>query len=94
MLLQRISFGAIRFFLLQAAAISFENFAAFLFQLKTSKTSRPHMSLRLLGYSWVLVWFIWTLPFILDPNIESGMFQVKSESLLNVIEYLQRRKLW
>lgn len=85
MLLQRISFGAFRYFLLQAAAISVEKVVVFLFGIETSKTKTP---LRLLGYLWVLVWSVWTLPFIVNPNIEVGMFGRESEGLEKFLEYV------
>lgn len=85
MLLQKLSFGAFRYFLLQAAGIGIENIAAYMFGLKTSRTKLP---LRLLGYIWVLMWSVYTLPLIVDPNIEAGMFGVKSQGLDEFLEYI------
>ncbi|CAA7267489.1 unnamed protein product [Cyclocybe aegerita] len=35
---------------------------------------RPSLALRLLGYAWVLLWFVWSAAFMIDPMVSSGMF--------------------
>ena len=36
--------------------------------------SVPPIWLRCLGYVWVILWFVWSLPFIVDPMVSTGMF--------------------
>jgi len=42
--------------------------------MKTPLKERPPLWIRLMGYTWVLVWFTWTVPFMIDPVVAAGMF--------------------
>ncbi|KDR78654.1 hypothetical protein GALMADRAFT_223911 [Galerina marginata CBS 339.88] len=39
-----------------------------------SPSSEPEMWIRCIGYTWVCIWFVWSLPFMIDPLVLSGMF--------------------
>ena len=49
---------------------------------KTDKLSRrgseattvPPIWLRCIGYAWVMLWFVWSATFMIDPMVSSGMF--------------------
>ena len=36
--------------------------------------SEPPIWLKCVGYAWVFFWFIWSLPFMIDPMVLTGMF--------------------
>ena len=36
--------------------------------------SEPSICLRYVGYAWVFLWFVWSLAFMIDPMVSSGMF--------------------
>ncbi|KAA1470703.1 hypothetical protein DENSPDRAFT_818409 [Dentipellis sp. KUC8613] len=63
----RTDSGALRFFLLQATAITAEQIIARLFN------PRPTTWMCRLGYVWTFVWFVYTLPPWMDPQFRKGM---------------------
>jgi hypothetical protein len=36
--------------------------------------SEPPIWLRCVGYTWVFLWFVWSLAFMIDPMVPTGMF--------------------
>ena len=36
--------------------------------------SEPPILLRCVGYAWVILWFVWSFAFMIDPMVSSGMF--------------------
>jgi len=36
--------------------------------------SEPSIWLRCAGYIWVILWFVWSLAFMIDPMVPTGMF--------------------
>ena len=36
--------------------------------------SEPAIWLRCVGYIWVILWFVWSLAFMIDPMVPTGMF--------------------
>ena len=80
MLEKRLTYRSLKFFLLQAIAITFEDLviyvAKFLFhrrgiEFKPGRTNESwaEVVVRVIGYCWVTLWFCWTLPIWVDePN--------------------------
>jgi len=65
--------GAIQFFLLQAAAITFETIVFALARKAGLPGSVPRIFIRLLGYLWVIVWMAFSLPLWVDPLYRYGL---------------------
>jgi len=61
---------SLRFFLLQAVAISFEDLV--IRTVKPLCTETYSRANRILGYLWVISWFYWAGPLWLDPTSASG----------------------
>jgi hypothetical protein len=61
------SVGFVKFFLLQAAAITLEDFVQFLYQrIAPGMAATPRRWHRWLGHAWAVFWFGFSLPFFLD----------------------------
>ena len=43
-------------------------------QRGSEEKSEPPIWLRCVGYAWVILWFVWSLPFMIDPMTSSGVF--------------------
>ena len=41
---------------------------------ETNAANDPPMWVRCVGYIWVFLWFVWTLPFFIDPMVPLGIF--------------------
>ncbi|EDR03831.1 uncharacterized protein LACBIDRAFT_306530 [Laccaria bicolor S238N-H82] len=82
MMLGRLGLGAFRFFLVQGLAVSVETIVSNVFSLSGSRLasprkaalSTPKLWMRIVGYVWVLLWFWWSLPFMVDPGILAGAY--------------------
>jgi len=62
--------GALRFFLLQAVGITFEDGVIAIFsRLGYHKKFIPY---KLIGYIWVFAWFTYSMPTWLDPQVHAG----------------------
>jgi len=79
----RLVYRSFRFFLLQAAAITFEDFIIYIAKrllrqrgvdLKPGKDdeSRTEAVVRVIGYCWVTLWFCLTLPGLQDEASAAG----------------------
>lgn len=72
MLFQNISHrGTIRFFLLQAVGITFED--ALIAIASHLGYRKPNAFFKLVGFTWVFAWFTFCLPVWLDPQLHAGM---------------------
>ncbi|PGH15363.1 hypothetical protein AJ80_05547 [Polytolypa hystricis UAMH7299] len=72
------SLGFFQFFILQAAAITFEDFVQYLYRNVAPGAKRSSWWHRLLGYGWTICWFAFSLPYFLDimlkmKNMEKPM---------------------
>ena len=77
---KRMVYRSFKFFLLQAAAITFEDLVIYIakgllhwggIELKPGKADESWVEavVRVVGYCWVTLWFCWTLPMWIDePN--------------------------
>ena len=101
MMLGKLGLGAFQFFLLQGLAVSLETIVCNVLSLSESSLARarkaalptPKLWTRIVGYVWVLLWFWWFLPFMVDPGIQAGTyggltFERLSESAVNVYHRL------
>lgn len=70
MLFQNWSGTSIRFFVLQAVAITFEDIAIAL--ASRLGFNRNMLGFRVIGYVWVFAWFAFSLPIWLDPIVHAG----------------------
>jgi len=43
-------------------------------RLEAKNSNEPPIWLKCVGYVWVLHWFVWSLPFMIDPMVPTGMF--------------------
>jgi hypothetical protein len=64
--------GALKFFLSQPFIITLEEFIITLGRRAGFTDSRAW---RILGYAWVQVWFAFSLPWTLQPQISAGLLQ-------------------
>lgn len=69
------SLGFVQFFLLQAAAITAEDFVGWIHRRLLPATSTSHLGYRLMGYVWVVCWFGYSLPFFLDILLKMKTFE-------------------
>jgi hypothetical protein len=69
------SLGFIQFFLLQAAAITAEDFVGWIHRRWLPATSTSHLGYQLMGYIWVVCWFGYSLPFFLDILLKMKTFE-------------------
>lgn len=69
------SLGFVQFFLLQAAAITAEDFVGWINRQFLPATFTSHFGYRLLGYLWVVFWFGYSLPFFLDILLKMKTFE-------------------
>ena len=80
---KRLVFRSFKFFLLQAVAITFEDFVIYIskcllrwggIEFKPGKVdeSWAETAVRVIGYCWVTLWFCFTLPLWLDELNVSG----------------------
>jgi len=113
MLIGRMGYGALKFFVLQSAAVMLEKMVASgwayfnppldidgndvrtkhrnghngmknlspnaaqkseRWRTGPEAKSRPPIWLRCVGYIWVFLWFVWSLAFMIDPLVSTGMF--------------------
>ena len=70
--------GFFQFFILQAAAITLEDFVLYLWRTAFGKTQEPRLWHKAFGYAWVISWFAFSLPYFLDiilklKNLEKPM---------------------
>ena len=81
-MLGKLGLGAFQFFLLQGLAVSLETIVCNVLSLSGSSLARarkaalptPTLWTRIVGYVWVLLWFWWSLPFMVDPGIPAGTY--------------------
>ena len=82
MMLGKLGLGAFQFFLLQGLAVSLETIVCNVLSLSESSLARarkaalptPKLWTRIVGYVWVLFWFWWSLPFMVDSGIPAGTY--------------------
>lgn len=72
MMLGRHGGGALKFFLSQAFCITFENF---IIALGRRAGFADWQAWRIIGYVWVQLWFAFSLPWMLQPQITAGLIQ-------------------
>lgn len=65
--------GVMQFFFFQAAAITFEDFIQWVWKQLGGKTSAPSMFRTLVGYTWVICCFWYSLPLIGDVMLRMRM---------------------
>ena len=84
---KRMVYRSFKFFLLQAAAITFEDLVIYIaksllrwggIELKPGKAdeSWAEAVVRVAGYCWVTLWFCWTLPMWIDEANTVGIGSV------------------
>lgn len=69
------SLGFVQFFLLQAAAITAEDFCGWIGRQILPGTFTSYSRYRVLGYLWVVCWFGYSLPFFLDILLKMKTFE-------------------
>lgn len=74
-----VSFGAVYFFMLQPWVITFEIAVRYFVTGSTHSSSMVNgkeagTTWKLLGYVWVLSWFVAVGPFLQQPMIDTGVF--------------------
>ena len=80
---KRLSFPTLSFYLLQAVAITFEDFVICIakrflpsrgIELKPGKVNEAWVetALRVVGYCWVALWFCWSSPIWFDEMSSAG----------------------
>ena len=85
MIEKRLEYRSFTFFLLQAVAITFEDFIIYIargllrrggIELKCGKTdeSWAGVAVRVIGYCWVTLWFCLTLPGWVDGLSAAGIY--------------------
>ncbi|KIJ91659.1 hypothetical protein K443DRAFT_685834 [Laccaria amethystina LaAM-08-1] len=82
MMLGKLGLGALRFFLLQGLAVSVETIVFNALSLsgwclaspRKAALPTPKLWTRIVGYIWVLLWFWWSLPFMVDSDILAGTY--------------------
>jgi hypothetical protein len=82
MMLGRLGLGALRFFLLEGLAVSVEMIVFNALSLsgwslaspRKAALPTPKLWTRIVGYIWVLLWFWWSLPFMVDSDILAGTY--------------------
>lgn len=73
----RLPLGTVFFFSSQAVGIVIEETVITLFgRVWGNEGALPWH--RWVGFAWVVVWFSWTLPFLLDNMFESGMMEAST----------------
>ena len=83
---RRIVYRSFKFFLLQAVAITLEDFFIYLskrllllcgMRLNPGSTDETWVGavVRVVGYCWVIIWFCLTLPVYVDEAIAAGFYQ-------------------
>jgi len=82
--------GALRFFLLQAVAITFEDAVIAIFSrlplVVGMRGGKSYSASKLLGYIWVFVWFTFSMPIWLDPQVHAGTVdETRNLSLIRVL---------
>jgi hypothetical protein len=82
--------GAMRFFVLQAVAITFEDMVIYLAsRLGFNKTTRAS---KLIGYVWVLGWMIWAVPSWTGPLAKARIGGPEEKHSMILAFYQQARK--
>ena len=71
LILQKWAGHSMKFYLLQAVAITCEDMVIAL-AARIGFSSRPNFFLKLMGFVWVFAWFTYSLPVWLDENIHVG----------------------
>ena len=100
---KRLTFGTLKYFLLQAVAITFEDFVIYVakrllrsvgIRLKPGKPDQSWVEavLRAMGYCWVILWFCWALPVRMDENRVVGFNNVDKGPIARFI--LDAWKRW
>ena len=103
MLEKRLAYHSFKFFILQAVAITFEDFIVYIakrllrlggIQLKPGRADEnwAETVVRVIGYCWVTLWFCLTLPVWLDDPNSIGFSSGDRGPLTQFI--LDRWKLW
>ena len=84
--------GALRFFLLQAVAITFEDTVIAIFsrlplvELGVRGGGKIYSAYKLVGYIWVFAWFTFSMPIWLDPQVHAGTVdETRNLSLIRVL---------
>ena len=100
---KRLSFPTLNFFLLQAVAITFEDFVIYItkrflrprgIELNPGKADESWVEtvLRVMGYCWVTLWFCWSLPIWIDELSSTGFNDRDRGPIASVI--LDASKRW
>ncbi|KAF5328775.1 hypothetical protein D9619_011605 [Psilocybe cf. subviscida] len=76
MCLQNFAGVSLQFFLLQAVAITFEDVIMGVMRRLGVTTSSPLT--RAVGFCWVFVWFVLSVPYWLEPVFHAGLFNATS----------------
>ncbi|KAF5327683.1 hypothetical protein D9619_004301 [Psilocybe cf. subviscida] len=73
--------GTVKFFMLQPVAIIFEQTVGYLWTRRSppptkqkGHTTVPPLWVRCVGHIWVVLFYSWTLPFMMDPYAVGGIF--------------------
>ncbi|KAH8723050.1 toxin biosynthesis protein [Phaeosphaeriaceae sp. PMI808] len=69
------SIGFFQFFILQAAAITLEDFVLYLWESAFGKAQGHRLWHRVVGYTWVIYWFAFSLPYFLDNILKLKNFE-------------------
>jgi Membrane bound O-acyl transferase family len=81
--------GALRFFLLQAVGITFEDGViaiASRLGYGGKKSNGVNLASKLIGYIWVFAWFTYSMPIWLDPQVHAGTVDERRNfSLIRVL---------
>jgi hypothetical protein len=91
MLLGHFGGHGLRFFMLQALAITCED-GVIAFASKATGIGGGR-GWRLLGYIWVLMWFAYSVPAMMDPIIDAGFSEIGQQDSL-VLKAWQVLKTW
>ena len=103
MLEKRLAYHSFKFFILQAVAITFEDFVIYIakhllrlggIQLKPGRVDEnwAEAVVRVMGYCWVILWFCLTLPVWLDEPNTIGFSSGDRGPITQFV--LDRWKLW
>ena len=101
---KQMVYRSFKFFLLQAAAITFEDLVIYMakrFLIRGIKLkpggddeSRGGAVVRVLGYCWVILWFCLTLPAWLDGASAAGLHDTDRGPITQFVSDTWRKRAW